>query len=75
MRRVRLAALAVLSTTILGGTLIAQTSRPEAETWKVGEMIPDLTLKGSDGKDYRLRDYAGKQAIVIAWYPKSFTGG
>jgi peroxiredoxin Q/BCP len=29
----------------------------------------------SDGKTYRLADYAGKQAVVLAWFPKAFTGG
>jgi len=36
---------------------------------------PDFRLKASDGKEYSLKDFAGKQAVVLAWYPKSFTGG
>ncbi len=43
--------------------------------WSIGALVPDVTMRGSDGVDYRLRDYVGKQAMVIAWYPKSFTGG
>ena len=42
---------------------------------KVGDMAPDFSLKGSDGKTYKLSDYKGKQAVVIAWFPKAFTGG
>ena len=42
---------------------------------KVGEVAPDFSLQGSDGKTYKLSDYKGKQAIVIAWFPKAFTGG
>ena len=42
---------------------------------KVGDKAPDFKLKGSDGKEYSLKDYAGKQAVVIAWLPKAFTGG
>ncbi len=42
---------------------------------KVGEAAPDFALKGSDGKTYKLSDYKGKQAVVIAWFPKAFTGG
>jgi len=42
---------------------------------KVGEKAPDFTLPGSDGKQYHLRDFAGKSAVVIAWFPKAFTGG
>jgi peroxiredoxin Q/BCP len=40
-----------------------------------GDRAPDFTLTGSDGKAYSLSDYAGKQAVVIAWFPKAFTGG
>jgi peroxiredoxin Q/BCP len=42
---------------------------------KVGDDAPDFTLKGSDGKEYKLSDFKGKQAVVIAWFPKAFTGG
>ncbi|HIN81093.1 MAG TPA: redoxin domain-containing protein [Planctomycetes bacterium] len=42
---------------------------------KVGDQVPDLTIRGSDGKDYRLRDFTGKQALVIAWFPRAFTPG
>ena len=42
---------------------------------KVGDAAPDFSLAGSDGKTYKLSDYKGKQAVVIAWFPKAFTGG
>ncbi len=42
---------------------------------KVGDAAPDFALKGSDGKTYKLSDYKGKQSVVIAWFPKAFTGG
>ena len=40
-----------------------------------GDSAPDFSLAASDGKTYRLADYAGKQAVVLAWFPKAFTGG
>lgn len=40
-----------------------------------GDAAPDFELPGSDGKTYRLKDYAGKSAVVLAWYPKANTGG
>jgi peroxiredoxin Q/BCP len=41
----------------------------------VGDEAPDFSLEGSDGKTYSLGDFEGKQAVVVAWYPKAFTGG
>ena len=40
-----------------------------------GDPAPTFDLPGSDGKNYRLDEFAGKRAVVIAWYPKAFTGG
>ena len=42
---------------------------------KVGDAAPDFALQGSDGKTYKLSNFKGEQAVVIAWFPKSFTGG
>jgi len=42
---------------------------------EVGDKAPDFKLTGSDGKEYSLADFAGKRAVVIAWFPKAFTGG
>lgn len=46
-----------------------------AEELKVGDQAPDFTLPGSDGKTYKLSDYRGRQAVVLAWFPKAFTPG
>jgi hypothetical protein len=42
---------------------------------KVGDMAPDFSLPGSDGRIYTLADFRGKQVVVLAWFPKAFTGG
>lgn len=42
---------------------------------QVGDDAPNFELKGSDGKTYKLSDFKGKKAVVIAWFPKAFTGG
>ena len=42
---------------------------------KAGDAAPDFKLQGSDGKTYSLADFKGKKAVVIAWFPKAFTGG
>jgi peroxiredoxin Q/BCP len=56
---------------ITAGCIQAQ---PAAEL-KPGDAAPPFSLQGSDGKTYRLEDFRGKQAVVLAWFPKAFTGG
>ena len=41
---------------------------------KVGHPAPDFSLPGSDGRIHRLKELAGRP-VVIAWFPKAFTGG
>jgi peroxiredoxin Q/BCP len=41
---------------------------------KPGDQAPDFTLPGSDGKTHRLSDLRG-HTVVLAWFPKAFTGG
>jgi peroxiredoxin Q/BCP len=41
----------------------------------VGDKAPDFSLEASDGKTYRLGDFQGKSAVVLAWFPKAFTSG
>ena len=42
---------------------------------KVGDVAPDFSLIGSDGRTYKLSDYRGKQVVVLAWFAKAFTSG
>ena len=42
---------------------------------KPGDRAPDFSLPASDGRTYRLSDFAGRRAVVLAWFPKAFTGG
>jgi peroxiredoxin Q/BCP len=46
-----------------------------ADAPKVGDPAPEFSMKGSDGKTYTLSDFKGKKAVVVAWFPKAFTGG
>jgi thioredoxin-dependent peroxiredoxin len=57
---------------ILGAGALACAPSPEL---KPGDPAPLFRLKGSDGRTYNLDEFRGKQAIVIAWFPKAFTGG
>jgi cytochrome oxidase Cu insertion factor (SCO1/SenC/PrrC family) len=46
---------------------------------KVGDTVPDFTLKYSDGngplKDFSLHDYKGKKNVLVAFFFFAFTGG
>ena len=58
-------------TACLGGATLSLAAEP----LKAGDAAPDFSLPGSDGKTYKLADFKGKQAVVVAWFPKAFTGG
>ena len=45
-----------------------------AQGLEAGDMAPAFSLPGSDGKTHSLADYAGR-TVVLAWFPKAFTGG
>src|SRR5688572_13540073 len=57
------------------GVAMALSARGAAAELKPGDAAPDFSLVGSDGKTYKLSDFKDKQAVVIAWFPKAFTGG
>jgi thioredoxin-dependent peroxiredoxin len=65
MRKSIMIALCALA---LGGNAVA-------EELKVGDKAPDFQLSASDGKTYKLSDFTGKQAVVLAWFPAAFTQG
>jgi peroxiredoxin Q/BCP len=41
----------------------------------VGDEAPVFELPGSDGETYSLEDHRGEKVVVLAWFPKAFTGG
>ena len=46
-----------------------------APTLAEGMQAPDWTLPGSDGNTYALADLLKEGPVVLAWFPKAFTGG
>ncbi|NQY01946.1 MAG: peroxiredoxin [Halieaceae bacterium] len=46
-----------------------------AHALEVGDMAPDFELQASDGSTYTLSDFRGKEAVVVAWFPRAFTSG
>jgi thioredoxin-dependent peroxiredoxin len=57
------------------GLVLAVGSGTARAELKVGDKAPPFKLQGSDGKTYSLEDFKGKSAVVVAWFPKAFTGG
>ncbi len=55
--------------------MMAFMNQLKAAELKPGDVAPDFKLPGSDGKTYSLADFRGKQAVVLAWFPKAFTPG
>ena len=69
----------ILAVSVMTAILIATASGEKAvttpDTLKVGMVAPDFTLKDEEGVERSLSDYLGKKNIVLAFYPKDFTGG
>lgn len=42
---------------------------------EVGDVAPDFELVATDGKTYRLADFRGERAVVVAWFPRAYTKG
>ncbi len=72
----RLRALLSIGLAAVVGIVSTMTGRGQAPVeLKVGDAAPAFSLPGSDGKTHSLSDSVGKRAIVLAWFPKAFTGG
>src|SRR5262245_52576604 len=56
-----------------GGSVPAST--PSVRALTAGDTAPEFSLQGSDGRQYSLSSYRGKQAVVLAWFAKAFTEG
>jgi peroxiredoxin Q/BCP len=59
----------------MGVFAVAQVKPDSPDELKVGAKAPGFSLPGSDGKTYKLADFQKKKVVVLAWYPKAFTGG
>ena len=70
----------ILMTLVQSPSALAQSTKatqegPPPMTVKVGDKVPDFTLKDQNGKDVSLHDYMGKKNLVLAFYVFAFTGG
>jgi peroxiredoxin Q/BCP len=61
-----------LAGAVIGGLLAP---RPSTEKpLEVGDQAPGFTLPGTDGRVHSLSELKGR-TVVLAWFPKAFTGG
>jgi len=58
-----------------GDQTAPETRTPTARVLEVGDLAPDFSLPGTDGKQYSLSSYRGRQTVVLAWFAKAFTEG
>ncbi len=63
-----------LTLTLALTVLVFGTTGAEAQDLQVGDDAPVFDLPGSDGNTHSLGQYAGR-TVVLAWFPKAFTGG
>jgi hypothetical protein len=58
---------------LMGNTVCLQATTQQAEL--VGQAATAFKLPSHLGVDISLEQYLGKKAVVLAFYPKNFTGG
>ncbi len=63
----RLTRLLLLSAAALLGTSVIALEE--------GDRAPDFSLPASDGNTYSLSQFLGEKPVVLAFFPKAFTGG
>ena len=42
---------------------------------KVGDAAPDFKLPATNGETLTLAQFKGEKSVVLAFFPKAFTGG
>jgi cytochrome oxidase Cu insertion factor (SCO1/SenC/PrrC family) len=57
------------------GKNAAPSSIAAARSLSVGDLAPEFSLPGTDGKQYSLASYRGRQAVVLAWFTHAFSEG
>lgn len=67
----RLAGTALLLGVLQGAVASAEAAQAAPG---VGDPAPEFSLPGSDGRTWTLSDLRG-QWVVVAFFPKAFTGG
>ena len=76
MSRISMLCITIVVTFVIISAISAKEKQMETfKDLKVGMAAPDFTLNDGNGVAHSLRDYLGKKNVVLAFYPKDFTGG
>ena len=67
--------LTTVAATARGIVHVLMNERQTSVELGAGDRAPDFSLPGSDGQTYQLSAMRGASAVVLAWFPKAFTGG
>jgi cytochrome oxidase Cu insertion factor (SCO1/SenC/PrrC family) len=70
-----LAVFALLLPPVASAQAKASQEGPPPLTLKVGDKVPDFTLRDQNGKEVSLHDFDGKKQVVLAFFVFAFTGG
>ena len=46
---------------------------PQERALQPGDLAPDFSLPGSDGRTHSLAEHRGVRPVVLAWFPKANT--
>ena len=65
----------LLITTLIIPFVLAEKEVEKPKELKVGMIAPNFTLKDETGTERNLNEFLGKKNVVLAFYPKDFTGG
>jgi peroxiredoxin Q/BCP len=65
---------AIASVVLLVVAAFAYAQGGSEKELQAGDPAPAFSLPGSDGKTHSLAALKGK-TVVLAWFPKAFTGG
>lgn len=65
----------LLATMLLTPSLLAEKEVEKSKELEVGMIAPNFTLKDETDTERNLNEFLGKKNVVLAFYPKDFTGG
>lgn len=60
---------------LLASAMTFASASPGLAVLAVGDPAPDFTLPATDGTEVTLSSFAGRKNVVLAFFPKAFTGG